>query len=74
MKDDALYGTGQLPKFSEDLFRTEEGFWMIPTAEVPLTNMVSNEILAEEDLPKRYTAMTWCFRSEAGSAGAIPAA
>ncbi|MDV7338758.1 serine--tRNA ligase [Terasakiella sp. A23] len=69
VKDAALYGTGQLPKFSEDLFRTEEGFWMIPTAEVPLTNIVNGEILSEDYLPRRYTAMTWCFRSEAGSAG-----
>ncbi|WP_417830762.1 serine--tRNA ligase [Terasakiella sp.] len=69
VKDAALYGTGQLPKFSEDLFRTEEGFWMIPTAEVPLTNIVAGEILSEDYLPRRYTAMTWCFRSEAGSAG-----
>ncbi|WP_419796669.1 MAG: serine--tRNA ligase [Terasakiella sp.] len=69
VKDAALYGTGQLPKFSEDLFRTEEGFWMIPTAEVPLTNIVAGEIIAENYLPRRYTAMTWCFRSEAGSAG-----
>ena len=69
VKDAALYGTGQLPKFSEDLFRTEEGFWMIPTAEVPLTNIVADEIIAEDYLPRRYTAMTWCFRSEAGSAG-----
>ncbi|GGF51511.1 serine--tRNA ligase [Terasakiella brassicae] len=69
VKDAALYGTGQLPKFSEDLFRTEDGFWMIPTAEVPLTNIVAGEILSEDYLPRRYTAMTWCFRSEAGSAG-----
>lgn len=69
VKDDALYGTGQLPKFSEDLFRTEEGFWMIPTAEVPLTNIVREEILEDKALPKRFCAMTWCFRSEAGSAG-----
>jgi len=69
VKDEALYGTGQLPKFSEDLFRTENGYWLIPTAEVPLTNMVSGDILAENTLPRRYTAMTWCFRSEAGSAG-----
>ncbi|WP_135078147.1 serine--tRNA ligase [Terasakiella sp. SH-1] len=69
VKDNALYGTGQLPKFSEDLYRTEEGFWMIPTAEVPLTNMVANDIADESSLPRRYTAMTWCFRSEAGSAG-----
>ncbi len=69
VKDAALYGTGQLPKFSEDLYRTEEGFWMIPTAEVPLTNIVNGEIIADSYLPRRYTAMTWCFRSEAGSAG-----
>ncbi|SCA54924.1 seryl-tRNA synthetase, also charges selenocysteinyl-tRNA with serine [Candidatus Terasakiella magnetica] len=69
VKDAALYGTGQLPKFTEDLYRTEEGFWMIPTAEVPLTNIVSGDILEESSLPRRYTAMTWCFRSEAGSAG-----
>jgi len=69
VKDNALYGTGQLPKFSEDLFRTEEGYWMIPTAEVPLTNIVADEIIAEDYLPRRFTAMTWCFRSEAGSAG-----
>ncbi|MCK5166083.1 MAG: serine--tRNA ligase, partial [Rhodospirillaceae bacterium] len=69
VKDNALFGTGQLPKFSEDLFKTEEGFWLIPTGEVPLTNLVAGEILADGDLPKRNTAMTWCFRSEAGSAG-----
>ncbi|MDH5489971.1 MAG: serine--tRNA ligase [Rhodospirillaceae bacterium] len=69
VRDNALYNTGQLPKFSEDLFKTEEGFWLIPTAEVPLTNLVAGEIIAEDYLPRRYTAMTWCFRSEAGSAG-----
>jgi seryl-tRNA synthetase len=69
VRDAALFGTGQLPKFSDDLFRTEEGLWMIPTAEVPLTNLVAGEILEEESLPRRYTAMTWCFRSEAGAAG-----
>jgi len=69
VRDDAAFGTGQLPKFEEDLFKTENGYWLIPTAEVPLTNMVGNEILDEEELPKRYTAMTWCFRSEAGAAG-----
>ncbi len=69
VRDSALYGTGQLPKFGDDLFKTDDGFWMIPTAEVPLTNMVSGEILEEETMPRRYTAMTWCFRSEAGSAG-----
>ncbi len=67
--DDALYGTGQLPKFSEDLFRTEQKHWLIPTAEVPLTNLVRESILDEASLPHRYTAWTQCFRSEAGSAG-----
>lgn len=65
----ALYGTGQLPKFEEDLFRAGEGHYLIPTAEVPLTNMVADEILGEEVLPLRVTALTHCFRSEAGSAG-----
>jgi len=69
VNDTALYGTGQLPKFGEDLFHTDDGLWMIPTAEVPLTNMVAGEILDAESLPKRVTAMTWCFRSEAGAAG-----
>ncbi|MEC8563290.1 MAG: serine--tRNA ligase, partial [Pseudomonadota bacterium] len=66
---DAVYGTGQLPKFSEDLFRTEEGFWLIPTSEVPLTNLVRDSIVQDRDLPMRVTAHTPCFRSEAGSAG-----
>ncbi|MBF0354179.1 MAG: serine--tRNA ligase [Alphaproteobacteria bacterium] len=69
VKDTALYGTGQLPKFGEDLFRTEQGHWMIPTAEVPLTNLVAGEILDEDKLPIRMTALTNCFRSEAGAAG-----
>ncbi len=69
VKDEALFGTGQLPKFSEDLFRTTNDFWLIPTAEVPLTNLVAGEILNEADLPLRMTALTPCFRSEAGSAG-----
>ncbi|MDH5189387.1 MAG: serine--tRNA ligase [Rhodospirillaceae bacterium] len=69
VRDNALYNTGQLPKFADDLFKTDEGFWLIPTAEVPLTNLVAGEILSEDYLPRRYTAMTWCFRSEAGSAG-----
>ncbi|MCW8970377.1 MAG: serine--tRNA ligase [Rhodospirillales bacterium] len=69
VRDDALFGTGQLPKFSEDLFRTENGYWLIPTAEVPLTNLVAGEILDAETLPRRMTAMTWCFRSEAGASG-----
>jgi seryl-tRNA synthetase len=69
VRDTALYGTGQLPKFGEDLFKTEQGLWMIPTAEVPLTNTVANSILDDGDLPRRMAAMTWCFRSEAGSSG-----
>ncbi|AJY47146.1 serine--tRNA ligase [Martelella endophytica] len=69
VRDTALYGTGQLPKFADDLFRASEDRWMIPTAEVPLTNLVAGEILPAEKLPLRYTALTYCFRSEAGSAG-----
>ena len=69
VRDEAVFGTSQLPKFAEDLFRTENGFWLIPTAEVPLTNLVRESILSEEELPKRFTAYTPCFRSEAGSAG-----
>ncbi|WP_426126211.1 serine--tRNA ligase [Pararhizobium sp. PWRC1-1] len=68
-RDEAMYGTGQLPKFSEDLFKTTDGRWLIPTAEVPLTNMVREQILDAETLPLRFTALTPCFRSEAGSAG-----
>ena len=69
VRDQTLYGTGQLPKFADDLFRTENGYWLIPTAEVPLTSLVSDDILRENDLPLRYTAWTPCFRSEAGAAG-----
>ncbi|SEH26111.1 serine--tRNA ligase [Magnetospirillum fulvum] len=69
IKDSAAFGTGQLPKFSEDLFKTNTGHWLIPTAEVPLTNLVADAILDEKDLPLRMTALTPCFRSEAGSAG-----
>jgi seryl-tRNA synthetase len=71
VKSAALFGTGQLPKFQDDLFRTtnEDPFWLIPTAEVPLTNYVSDEILGEAELPLRFTAFTPCFRAEAGSAG-----
>lgn len=65
----AMYGTGQLPKFADDLFRTVDGRWLIPTAEVPLTNLLAGEILDEEALPLRFCAKTPCFRSEAGSAG-----
>ncbi len=69
VRDEAAYGTAQLPKFEEDLFRTTNGMWLIPTAEVALTNIVREQILSEEDLPLRFTAWTPCFRSEAGSAG-----
>ena len=69
VRDDAAYGTGNLPKFAEDLFRTENGFWLIPTAEVSLTNFVREEIVDEDKLPMRLTAYTPCFRSEAGAAG-----
>ena len=69
VNDATMYGTGQLPKFGSDLFRTEQGLWMIPTAEVPLTNMVAGDTINESLLPKRMAAMTWCFRSEAGAAG-----
>jgi seryl-tRNA synthetase len=69
VRDDAMFGTGQLPKFAEDLFHTDTGFWLIPTAEVPLTNLVREQILAEDELPLRMTAYTPCFRAEAGAAG-----
>lgn len=69
VNDKTMFGTGQLPKFGADLFKTTEGYWLIPTAEVPLTNIVADLIVDEDYLPRRYTAMTWCFRSEAGAAG-----
>jgi seryl-tRNA synthetase len=69
VNDAAMYGTGQLPKFAEDLFRTTDGRWLIPTAEVSLTNLVRESILEEAGLPMRLTAYTPCFRAEAGSAG-----
>ena len=69
VRDEAMFGTGQLPKFAEDLFRTTDGRWLIPTAEVSLTNMVRDTILNDTDLPLRLTALTPCFRSEAGAAG-----
>lgn len=69
VRDEAMYGTGQLPKFGEDLFRTNTDHWLIPTAEVPLTNLAAGELLDEAALPLRYTAHTPCFRSEAGAAG-----
>lgn len=69
VREDALVGTGQLPKFADDLFKTQDERWLIPTAEVTLTNLVRDRIIAEEELPLRYTAWTPCFRAEAGSAG-----
>ncbi len=69
VKDGALFGTGQLPKFGEDLFKTNTGHWLIPTAEVPLTNLLADSIVDESQLPIRMTALTPCYRSEAGAAG-----
>ncbi|WP_423414406.1 serine--tRNA ligase [Hyphomicrobium sp. B1] len=69
VKDQAAYGTGNLPKFAEDLFKTTNDFWLIPTAEISLTNLVREQILDEAQLPMRMTAWTPCFRSEAGAAG-----
>ncbi|HTZ78677.1 MAG TPA: serine--tRNA ligase [Stellaceae bacterium] len=69
VRDEAVFGTGSLPKFAEDLFRTTTGLWLIPTAEVSLTNLVADEIVDEAALPLRFTAWTPCFRSEAGAAG-----
>jgi seryl-tRNA synthetase len=69
VRDNVLFGTGQLPKLADDQFRTTTGHWLIPTAEVALTNLVADEILDAEQLPLRYTAYTPCFRSEAGAAG-----
>ncbi|WP_212525827.1 serine--tRNA ligase [Actibacterium sp. MT2.3-13A] len=69
VREEMMYGTGQLPKFGADSYRTEDGWWLIPTAEVTLTNIVNGEIVEEATLPRRYVAHTQCFRSEAGSAG-----
>ncbi|MBO6729369.1 MAG: serine--tRNA ligase [Maricaulis sp.] len=69
VRDEAMFGTGQLPKFAEDLFRTTDDRWLIPTAEVPLTNLARDTIHDETALPMRMTAFTPCFRAEAGSAG-----
>jgi seryl-tRNA synthetase len=69
VNDATLFGTGQLPKFAEDNFRTTDGRWLIPTAEVPLTNTVAGEIVPEKQLPIRLTALTDCYRSEAGASG-----
>jgi seryl-tRNA synthetase len=69
VKEEMMYGTGQLPKFGEDSYKTTNGWWMVPTAEVTLTNFVNGEVIDEATLPRRYAAHTQCFRSEAGSAG-----
>ena len=69
VRDEAMYGTGQLPKFTEDSYQTTNGWWLIPTSEVTLTNLVAGEILSNEQLPIRMTAHSQCFRSEAGSSG-----
>lgn len=69
VNDATMFGTGQLPKFVDDQFRTTRGDWLIPTSEVPLTNIVAGDIVDEESLPRRYTAFTPCFRQEAGAAG-----
>ena len=69
VRSQAMYGAGQLPKFSEDAFMTTNDYWLIPTAEVPLTNLVAEKILNTEELPLRFVAHTPCFRSEAGAAG-----
>ena len=69
VREEAMFGTNQLPKFSEDSYQTTNGWWLIPTSEVTLTNICANEITPEENLPLRMTAHTQCFRSEAGSAG-----
>lgn len=69
VREATAFGTGQLPKFAADLFKTTDDFWLIPTAEVPLTNLAADQILDEDKLPLRFTAHTPCFRSEAGAAG-----
>jgi seryl-tRNA synthetase len=69
VRDEAMFGTAQLPKFREDQFAAGDGYWLIPTAEVPLTNLVRESIIDEKRLPLRYTAGTPCFRAEAGAAG-----
>jgi seryl-tRNA synthetase len=69
VREEMMYGTGQLPKFGEDSYQTKDGFWLIPTSEVTLTNIVNDEIVEDSYLPRRYTAHSLCFRSEAGSAG-----
>ena len=69
VREEMMIGTGQLPKFGEDSYKTTDGWWLVPTAEVPVTNLVNGEVVEESSLPRRYVAHTQCFRSEAGSAG-----
>ncbi len=69
VRSETMFNTGQLPKFADDLFRTTDDYWLIPTAEVSLTNLVAGEILEESSLPLRFTALTSCYRAEAGAAG-----
>ncbi len=69
VRSEALVGTGQLPKFAEDLFQTTEGHWLVPTQEVTLTNLVREQIIARDELPLRFSSLSQCFRSEAGSSG-----
>ena len=69
VRDDAMYGTDKLPKFAEDSYQTTEGMWLISTSEIPLTYIAAGDVMDEKDLPRRYTAHSLCFRSEAGSAG-----
>ena len=69
VRDEAMYGTDKLPKFGEDSYQTTNGWWLVPTSEVPLTYIAADRVIDECDLPRRYTAHTLCFRSEAGSAG-----
>ncbi|PVA10990.1 serine--tRNA ligase [Pelagivirga sediminicola] len=69
VREEMMIGTGQLPKFGEDSYRTTDGWWLVPTAEVPVTNLVNGEVVEQSSLPRRHVAHTQCFRSEAGSAG-----
>jgi seryl-tRNA synthetase len=69
VRDEAMYGTDKLPKFGGDSYQTSEGMWLVPTSEVPLTYIVADNVVEQSYLPRRYTAHTLCFRSEAGSAG-----
>ena len=69
VRSEAMIGTGQLPKFAEEAFQTTAGHWLIPTSEVSLTNLVREQVLSQKDLPKKFSSLSYCFRSESGSAG-----